>query len=147
MVTVGGLVTGLGPVVMGRWDPPAIRASFDSSPEKVALFRRQVLNHFDRYGRLYTSQWDVVIAVTTVMEGKAAEWVADLYSDRAIELGDLGLFLSALQERFEDNTRAQQAEGESLKVKQRGRPVKDYIQDVKRLARETSNPPFSSWFG
>lgn len=49
------------------------------------------------------AQWAMVMCVAAVMEGKVADWVTDLYSDHAGELGDIGLFLSALQERFENN--------------------------------------------
>lgn len=49
------------------------------------------------------AQWAMVMGVAAVMEGKAADWVADLYSNHAGELGDIGLFLSAVQERFENN--------------------------------------------
>lgn len=99
--------------VLGRWDPPAVRTTFNGSSEKVALFIGQVLNHIDRYGHLYTSQWDWIMAVMTVMEEEAADWVADLYGEHAEELG---LFLATLQERFEDTTRTQQVEGELLAV-------------------------------
>lgn len=77
----------------------------------------------DQYSHLYTSQWDMVMAVASAMDGEAADWVADLYGDHAAELGDVGLFLAALQERFEDSTRSQQAEGELLAARQKGRPV------------------------
>lgn len=70
----------------------------------------------------------MVMAVTTVMEGEAAEWVAALYGDHSPELRNVGLFLSAVQERFKDNTQALQAGGELLRLKQRGRPVKEYIR-------------------
>lgn len=79
------------------------------------------------------SQWDMVMVVAVVMEGEAFEWLANLYSDHAAELGDMGLFLSTLQKRFEANTRAQQAEGDLLKVKQRGRPISKYIKEFRWL--------------
>lgn len=118
---------GQGLPVVGCWGPPAVRATFNGSPEKVALFIGQVLNNMDRYGHLYTSQRDQVMAITAVMEEKVVDWVADLYGEHTEELGDLSLFLAALQERFEDTTSSQQAEGELLAVRQRGRPVKEYI--------------------
>lgn len=83
----------------------------------------------DRYVDLYTSQWAMVMAVATVMEGQATDRVADLYSDHAAELGDTGMFLAALQEQFEDNTRIQRAEGELLVAQQRGRQVAEYIKE------------------
>lgn len=74
-----------------------------------------------------------------------AEWVANLYGDHAMELGDVGLFLSALQERFKDNTRVQQAEGDMLKVKQRGRPVSEYIREFRWLVGKVWGD-LSSWW-
>lgn len=103
---------------MGQWEPSAVWASFDGSPDRVALFLGQVIDHLEKYGHLYTSQWAMVMGMAAVMEGEAAYWVADLYSDHAGELGDIGLFLSALQEKFEDNARMEQAEGELLAVRQ-----------------------------
>lgn len=81
----------------------------------------------------------MVVAVD--MEGEASEWVSDLYSDHAAELGDMGLFLSTLQKRFEDNTRAQQAEGDLLKVKQRGRPILKYIKEFRWLVGKVRGWP------
>lgn len=63
------------------------------------------------------------------LEGEAADWITDLYSKHGRELGDTALFLAALWEWFENNTRAQQAEGELLTVQQRGKPVADYIRE------------------
>lgn len=130
---------GQGPVV--RWDPPALKASFDSSPDRVALFLGQVIDHLDRFGHLYTSEWAMVLAVAAVMEGKVAEWVANLYSDHAGEVRDVGLFLAALQEHFEDSTQVQQAEGEPLTTKQRGRPLVEYIREFRRLAGKVRGWP------
>lgn len=76
----------------------------------------------------------MVMAMAAVMEGEAADWVADLYSDHAGELGDMGLFLAALQERFENSTRVQWAEGELLVAQQHGRPVTEYIREFRRLS-------------
>lgn len=133
-LTQTGALAGQGPAVLGHWDPLAVRATFNGSPDKVALFIGQVLNHKDRYGHLYTSLWDMVMAVVVAMEGEATDWVADLYGDHAVALGDVGLFLAALQERFEDSTRSQQAEGELFAVRERGRPVTEYIREFQRLA-------------
>ncbi|ETE60848.1 Retrotransposon-like protein 1, partial [Ophiophagus hannah] len=64
------------------------------------------------------------MAVAAVMEGEAADWVADLYAEHSQELGDVGLFLDALRMTFEHHTQAQQAEGEIFEARQRGRPVR-----------------------
>lgn len=81
----------------------------------------------DLYGRFYPSQWVMVMAVTAVLTREVADWVASLHSDHAQELVNVGLFLEALRERFEDESRAQLAEGELVALKQRGRPAKDYV--------------------
>lgn len=81
------------------------------------------------------------MTVSAIMEGEAAAWVVDLYSKHAGELGDIGLFLSAMQERFEDNTRLQQVEGDLLAVRQRDRPVGAYIKDFRNLARKVQGWP------
>lgn len=39
-----------------------------------------------------------MMVITAVMEGEAADWVADMYEEHAKELGDLGLFLATLQD-------------------------------------------------
>ncbi|XP_013926037.1 PREDICTED: uncharacterized protein LOC106552320, partial [Thamnophis sirtalis] len=111
----------------------AIQATFDGSPGRGALFLGQVLNHIDCYGHMYTSQWDLVMAVIAVMDGGAADWVADLYGDHAVELGDIGLFLMPLRERFE-SSRIQQAEAELRATRQQGKPVAEYIREFRCLA-------------
>lgn len=73
-----------------------MQTSFDGSPDRLALFLGQVIDHLDKYGHLYNSQWAMIMAVAAVMEGEAADWVTDLYSNHAGELGDIGLFLSAI---------------------------------------------------
>lgn len=82
-----------------------MKASFDGSPDRVALSLGQVIDHLDKYGHLYPSQWAMAMVVGAVMDGEVAEWVTDLYNDHAGELGDISLFFSALQEWFEDSTR------------------------------------------
>lgn len=76
----------------------------------------------------------MVVAITTVLRGEAADWVADLYSDHARELTDIGLFLESLRARFEDDSQTQQAEGELVSLKQRGRPARDYGKDFWAIA-------------
>lgn len=56
----------------------------------------------------------MIVAVTAVLEGEAAEWVADLHGEHPRELAHAGLFQEALWVRFEDRSHAQQAEGELL---------------------------------
>lgn len=102
---------------------PSVLATFDGSPGKVAIFLGQVLNHLNDYGHLYTSNWDMIMAVAAVMDEETADWVLDLYGAHAAELSNVGLFLASLKERFEDGTRTQEVEGELLAVKQWGRPV------------------------
>lgn len=86
------------------------------------------ISHLDRYAHLYPSQWAMVVGITAGLQGEAAAWAADLYSDHAPELGDAGLFLEALHARFEDTARLQRAEAEILSLKQRGRPAADYVR-------------------
>lgn len=59
--------------------------------------------------------------------------MTNLYSNHAAELEDMGLFLSTFQEKFEDNTRAQQAKGDLMKVKQMGQLVSEYFKEFRRL--------------
>lgn len=80
------------------------------------------------------SQWDMAMVVMAVMEGEAADLVADLYGDHVVELGDIGLFLAVLQGRFEYITRTQQAEGELLTIQEWRRPVSKYIREFWQLA-------------
>ncbi|KAK9395784.1 RTL1: Retrotransposon-like 1 [Crotalus adamanteus] len=76
----------------------------------------------------------MVVAVTAGLQGEAAAWAADLYSDHAQELADVGLFLDALKTRFEDPSQVQRAEAELLGLRQRGRPVREYIREFQRVA-------------
>ncbi|KAK9400665.1 hypothetical protein NXF25_011379 [Crotalus adamanteus] len=76
----------------------------------------------------------MVVAVTSSLQGEAAAWAADLYSDQARELADVGLFLDALRTRFEDPTRLQWAEAQLVGLRQRGRPAKEYIREFQKLA-------------
>lgn len=118
------------------WGPPSIHASFDGSSDGVALFLSQVISHFDPYGQFYPypSQWAVVVAVTMVLTGEAVDWVADLHSEHARELTNVGMFLESLMGRFEDETRTQGVEGEIAAIKQRGRSAKEYIKEFKKIA-------------
>lgn len=81
------------------------------------------------------------MAVVGVMEGEAYEWVAGLYRDHAGDLGDIGLFLSSLQERFKNNTSIQQEEGDQLVARRHGRPVVVYIQEFRQLAEKVRGWP------
>lgn len=49
--------------------------------------------------------------------------------------------MAALQERFEDDTRSLQAEGDLLAIRQRGRPIKEYIRDFRHLAGKVHRWP------
>lgn len=79
-----------------HWGPPPIQASFDGSSDWVALFLSQMISYLDVYGCYSPSQWAMVVAITAVLMGEAADWVAGLHSDHARELVDVGLFLEAL---------------------------------------------------
>lgn len=118
----------------GMWGPPPLQATFDGSPDRLAIFLCQVISYVDLYGHLYPSQWAIVVAITTGLRGEAADWAADLHSDHARELVDVGLFLEGLRARFEDESRVQQAEGELVSLRQRGRPAKEYVRDFRSLA-------------
>ncbi|KAK9395587.1 hypothetical protein NXF25_018948 [Crotalus adamanteus] len=72
--------------------------------------------------------------VTASLQGEAAAWASDLYSDHAQELTDVGLFLDALKTQFEDPSWVQRAEAELLGLRQRGRPVREYIREFQRVA-------------
>lgn len=78
------------------WGPPALQATFEGSPERVALFLSQVISHMDQYSWWYPSQWAMVVAVTSVLTEEADDWVASLHTNHARELVDMGKFLEAL---------------------------------------------------
>ncbi|KAK9395714.1 hypothetical protein NXF25_019075 [Crotalus adamanteus] len=46
----------------------------------------------------------------------------------------MGLFLEALQARFEDPSRVQRAEAEILGLRQKGRPVREYVREFQQVA-------------
>ncbi|KAK9408175.1 hypothetical protein NXF25_006949 [Crotalus adamanteus] len=85
----------------------------------------------------------MVVAVTASLQGEAAAWAADLYSDQARELADVGLFLDALKTRFEDPTRLQRAEAQLVNLRQRGRPVQEYIREFQKVAGRLRSWPDS----
>lgn len=75
---------------MGFWqphpmllEPPILRATFNGNPDRLALFLSQVINHLDCYLHLYPTQWAMVVAMTAALEGEAAKWVVDLYTEHA----------------------------------------------------------------
>ncbi|XP_039196943.1 uncharacterized protein LOC120306935 isoform X2 [Crotalus tigris] len=125
------------------WNPPPIALTFDGDPDRLAVFLSHVLNHLDRYTTLYSSNWARVVAVTASLQGEAAAWAADLYSDQARELADVGLFLDALKTRFEDPTRLQRAEAQLVNLRQRGRPVQEYIREFQKVAGKLRSWPDS----
>lgn len=52
-------------------EPPTIKATFNVSPEKLALFLNQVWAYVDRYGSAY---FDVVACVNAIMVNLEGEW-------------------------------------------------------------------------
>lgn len=116
------------------WGPLPLQTTFSGSADRVSLFLSQVLSYVDLYGHLYPSQWAMVVAITNVLTREAADWVADLHSDHARELVDIGLFLEALCSRFEDDTRTQALEGELVALKQKVHSAREYIKEFRALA-------------
>lgn len=39
------------------WGPPPLQATFDGSPDRVAIFLNQVISYVDLYGCFYLSPW------------------------------------------------------------------------------------------
>ncbi|KAK9401894.1 hypothetical protein NXF25_010250 [Crotalus adamanteus] len=111
------------------WHPPPLQAMFSGNPDHMVLFLSQVISHLDQYACFYPSQWAMVLAVTVVLQAKAAEWVADLHSNHARKLADAGLFLEALRSHFEDVSQVQHAKGELLALKQRGQSAAEYVRE------------------
>lgn len=74
-------------------EPLHLRATFYGDPAKLALFLSQIISHLGCYAHVYPTQRAMVKMVTT-LEGEAAEWVADLHSENAQELGNAGMFSS-----------------------------------------------------
>lgn len=95
---------GVWPQQQQLWGPPPIQASFDGTADRVALFLSQIITHMDLYGHLYPSQWAMVVAITMVLTGEVADWVADFHSDHTKELANMGMFLEAMRGHFEDIT-------------------------------------------
>lgn len=75
---------------------PPIPATFDGNLDHLAMFLSQVISHLDRYALCYPSQWAMVVAIMAGLQGEAAEWAANRYSDHARELAVAGLFLKVL---------------------------------------------------
>lgn len=58
------------PTILGS---PPIQASFDGSADRVSLFLNQIISHMDLYSPLYPSQWAMVVAIITVLQGEAVD--------------------------------------------------------------------------
>lgn len=116
------------------WGLPPLHLSYDGHPDQLAMFLSHAIGHLDKYAPAYLSQWAMVMAVIAALQGEAVAWAADLYSDHARELGDVGLFLDALQAQFEDVARVQRAESEVVGLQQHGRPVVDYVHEFRWVA-------------
>ncbi|ETE60516.1 hypothetical protein L345_13742, partial [Ophiophagus hannah] len=63
------------------------------------------------------------------------------YKEHSNDLEDVGVFLPALKDHFEDTTWVQRAESEILAVRQWGRPVAEYIREFWQLASKVSGWP------
>ncbi|KAK9400308.1 hypothetical protein NXF25_013327 [Crotalus adamanteus] len=78
------------------------------------------------------------MAVFQYLRGCHKEGGGNLFSKapegRTRELADIGLFLDALKTRFEDPTRLQRAEAQLVGLRQRGRPVQEYIREFQKVA-------------
>lgn len=113
-----------------------MKATFDGDLEKLTFFLNQVWVHIDDHAVNYPSDQAMVRAVTVNLEGEAAEWVTQLHDEDAPELGNIDTFLQELRVRFEDDSQALQSEAEICKIKQRGWPTKEYIQEFQRVAEK-----------
>lgn len=98
------------------WGLPPLHLTYNGHPDRLAIFLSHAIGHLDKYAPAYPSQWAMVMPVMAALQGEAAAWVADLYSDHARELGDVGLFLDALWAQFEDIARIRRAEAEVVGV-------------------------------
>lgn len=107
-------------------EPPR-EVTFDGNPDKLVLFLNHVQGHLDRYALAYLTQRAIVNMVEANLKGEAAEWVGTLHDEDAPELRDAGMFLWELRIKFEDEAKAQWAEGEIRELNQRGQPMKEYI--------------------
>lgn len=123
------------------WGPLLLPMSYDGHPDRLAMFLSHAISYLDRYGPGYPSQWAMVVAVTARLQGEAASWAADLYSDHTRELGDSGLFLEALRTRFEDVSQVQRAEAEVVGLRQCGRPIVDYVREFHQVASKLRSWP------
>ncbi|KAG8130116.1 hypothetical protein E2320_016773, partial [Naja naja] len=83
----------------------------------------------------------MVDVVTVTLFGEMANWVEDLYSDNAWELGNVNLLLEALQCHFEDMTPTHRAERELMTLKQGPHQVLNYIQEFCQLADKLQHWP------
>lgn len=69
-----------------------------------------------------------------MMEGEVAEWLAQLNDEGAPELEDANEFVQLLRTRFDGTSQREEAEAEVKDLKQRGRPVKELVWEVQRVA-------------
>ncbi|KAG8140016.1 hypothetical protein E2320_002733 [Naja naja] len=73
-------------------EPLHLRATFDGDPARLALFLNEVISHLNCYPHLYPSQRAMAEVVMAALEGEAAAWVADLYSENAQGWGMLACY-------------------------------------------------------
>lgn len=74
----------------------------------------------------------MVNVVTSNLKGEAVEWMTNLH-DEGPELLNADLFMEQLRVRFEDESQALRVEKEIHRLRERGCPVKKYVQEFWRV--------------
>lgn len=69
------------------------------------IFLDNILAHLACYRLAYPSQKLMVSTITAKHEEEAAEWVATIHNENALELRDAGRFLGELRMRFENEAK------------------------------------------
>lgn len=62
-----------------------------------------------------------------MMEGEAAEWLAQLHDKKAPELENANELVQLLRTQFEDTSQREETEAKIKDLKQRGQPVKELV--------------------
>ncbi|KAK9395668.1 interleukin-4 receptor subunit alpha [Crotalus adamanteus] len=107
-----------------------MKLTFNGYPKRLNFFLNQVWVHLD----CYLDGAMMVNAVAANLEGEAANWVTNLHDDGAPELNDINLFMEQLRDQLEDESQVLMAKKEIHRLKQRGRPAKEYIHEFRRVA-------------
>ncbi|XP_077197281.1 retrotransposon Gag-like protein 6 [Paroedura picta] len=120
----------------GPIEERVFEARFDGSDEKLSSFLLRMDWFLEDWGPTFVSEADSLRLVGRSLDGQAEEWWVDQNVARAPSVANVALFREALQARFRDPLRTAKARESLRQLEQGGRPVFEYILDLRCLFRK-----------